>query len=122
MTGAFGKLFKELRIRHGKTLRQLCLENGFQPANVSRIERGLLPPPRSTEKLTKYAEAVGIQAGTDEWLEFFDLAAVEAGRLPKDVLEDKELVGKLPVLFRTILNRKIDENTLDELVERIRRA
>ena len=122
MTGAFGQLFKKLRIKQHKTLRQLCLENGFEPSNVSRIERGLLPPPRSTEKLTRYAEALGIRRGTDEWLEFFDLAAVEAGRLPRDVLSDAEVAAKLPVFFRTIRNRRIEGESLDALVERIRKA
>ena len=122
MTGAFAKLFKEQRIRLHKTLRQFCAENGFEPDNVSRLERGLLPPPRSKEKLTRYAQALGIEPGSDEWLEFFDLAALEAGRLPKHVLDDQEVVQKLPVFFRTIRNREMAGEDLDALIERIRRA
>ena len=116
MTGDFGKLFKELRSAQGKTLRQLCHENGFQPATISRIERGRLPPPRSPVKLGDYAAALGIEPGAD-MEHFFDLAAIEAGRLPKSVLEDKELVGKLPVLLR-----KMTDRDLEKLAEEIRGA
>ena len=116
MTGDFGRLFKGLRIAQGKTLRQLCHENGFQPATISRIERGRLPPPRSPVKLGDYAAALGIEPGP-EMEHFFDLAAVEAGRLPKSVLDDKELTKKLPVLLR-----KMADVDLDKLAETIRRA
>lgn len=121
-TGAFGKLFKGLRIRHGKTLRQLCRENGFEPATISRIERGLLPAPRSPVKLGDYARAIGLQPRTTQWREFFYTAAIEAGRLPRGVLDDKELLGKLPVLLCATRKRSQGRRDLDALVEQIRRT
>ncbi len=122
MTDAFGQFFKKVRIRGRKTLRQFCLDNGFDPSNISRLERGLQPPPRSKTKLMAYAAALGIKEGTDDWIEFFDLAAVGAGRLPAAIMDDAEVVGKLPVLLRTIHNKRLDADKLDELIERIRRA
>ena len=47
----FGEYFKASRIAIKKTLRQFCIENGLDPGNISKLERGLLPPPQSRENL-----------------------------------------------------------------------
>jgi hypothetical protein len=86
------------------------------------MERGLLPPPRAHDKLEEYASALGLKKGSDQWYEFFDLAAADAGRIPKDLLSDKEVVEKLPVVFRTLRGEKISDANLDALIEKIRRA
>lgn len=39
-----------------------------------------------------------------------------------DVMSDKELGYKLPLLFRTIRRQKISDKKLQELAEKIRRA
>ena len=87
-----------------------------------RVERGRLPPPESDEKLTAYAKALRLKRGSSEWFEFFDCAAAERGRFPRDILSDDELLAKLPVLFRTLRGAKVDGAKLDELIERIREA
>lgn len=119
---AFGQFFKRCRIDLGVTLRAFCEKNGLDPGNLSRLERGLLPPPQSEEKLTQYARALGLKPGDDRWLEFFDLAAAEHGRIPKDILSDEEVVEKLPVLFRTLRGEKVSEEELNALLDKIRRA
>lgn len=118
----FGELFRSLRARSRISLREFCVANGFDPANISRLERGLMPPPESTEKLEAYAKALRVKKGSDDWYTFFDLAAAERGRIPKDVLNDEEVVEMLPVLFRTLRGQRVDDEALDDLVERIRRA
>lgn len=118
----FGEFFREMRARAGLSLREFCLGHGFDPGNVSKLERGLLPPPESRGKLEEYAKALRIKKGSEDWYTFFDLAATERGRIPQDILSEKEIVSKLPVLFRTLRGQRVDEDALDELVERIRRA
>ena len=118
----FGELFKERRIETGRTLRAFCEEYGFDPGNISKLERGLFPPPDDDTKLAEYAAALHLRPGGEAWIEFFDLAAAEKGKLPKDLLSDAELVEKLPVLFRTLRGQKLSEARLDALVEKIRRA
>ena len=118
----FGAFFKACRVKSGITLRAFCNMHGFDPGNISRLERGRMPPPTSEEKLTEYAEALGIERGSDDWYEFFDRAAAERGRIPADLLSDEELLGKMPVLFRTLRGDKFDASQLDDLIERIRRA
>ena len=88
----FGDYFKELRIERGLTLRAFCRKNGFDPGNLSRLERGLLPPPASEAKLKEYAKALGLKQGSDQWYELFDRAAAERGRLPKDILADEDVL------------------------------
>ena len=62
---AFGAFFKELRIKQEMTLRQFCDAHGYDAGNISKLERGLLSPPESEEKLTDYARALKIRRGPD---------------------------------------------------------
>ena len=120
--GKFGEFFRSMRGRSKLSLRGFCLDNGFDPGNISRLERGVLLPPESGKKLETYAKALGLEKGSDAWYTFFDLAAAERGRIPEDVLSDADLVDRLPVLFRTLRGQRVDEEALNDLVERIRRA
>ena len=110
----FGGYFKKKRLEMRKTLRQFCLENGLDPGNISKIERGILPPPQSREKLAHYAKCLGIVEGGDEWLEFFDIARTDTGRIPEDLLADKNIVAKLPLVFRTIKGQKLTGEQLEK--------
>jgi transcriptional regulator with XRE-family HTH domain len=114
MSALFGEFFKKKRLELRKTLRQFSLENGLDPGNISKIERGILPPPQSREKLSHYAKCLGIVEGSDEWLEFFDIARTDAGRIPEDLLEDRDIVAKLPLVFRTIKGQKLTGEQLEK--------
>jgi transcriptional regulator with XRE-family HTH domain len=115
----FGEYFKKKRLALGKTLRQFCLEHDLDPGNISKLERGILPPPASGAKLAHYAKCLKIREGTDEWLEFFDIARAEAGRIPEEILADKELVSKLPLVFRTIKGQKLNKKQLEKLAREL---
>ena len=117
--GQFGEFFKAKRIALAKTLRQFCLDNDLDPGNISRLERGLFPPPQH-EKLEEYAKLLALKEGTDDWYQLFDLAAAEAGKIPQDILNNKQVVEKLPILFRTLRGQKVPEEKLNELVRKIR--
>jgi transcriptional regulator with XRE-family HTH domain len=119
---AFSKFFYEKRLKLEKTLRQFCAENSFDPGNISKLERGLMPPPEAQDKLTAFAKALGLKKGSPEWQEFFDLADLECGRLPRDLADEKELLAKLPVLFRGIRGEKLSPSQLQALVEKIKKA
>ena len=122
MSNAFGNLMKKLRVDKEITLREFCQANGFDPGNYSRLERGLFPPPQKESLLEKYATALGLKRGSDEWLEFFDLAAAARGEIPKDILSDEEVVRKLPVVFRTLRGSALSPDKLDDLINKIRRS
>ena len=118
----FGEFFKACRIANGKTLRQLCIENGLDPGNISKLERGLLPPPQSREKLEEYAGYLKIKKGSDDWYTFFDLAAAETGRIPEDIMTKEKIEDKLPILFRTLRGQKVSDENLEKLIKMLRDA
>jgi hypothetical protein len=62
---------------------------------------------------------LGIIEGTDEWLEFFDIARAEAGRIPEEILANKELVSRLPLVFRTLKGQKLTEEQLEKLAREL---
>jgi len=119
MGALFGDFFKKKRLESGKTLRQFCLENGLDPGNISKIERGILPPPQSREKLAHYAKCLGIVEGSDEWLEFFDIARADIGRIPEEILADSNIVAKLPLVFRTLKGQKLTGEQLEKLAREL---
>jgi transcriptional regulator with XRE-family HTH domain len=118
----FGEFFKEKRISLRKTLRGFCAENSLDPGNISRLERGHMPPPQASDKLEEYARYLQIKKGSDDWYKFFDLARIEAGRIPDELLKDEAVVASLPILFRTLRGQKISEKKLEKLVEFIKKA
>ena len=118
----FGEFFKQQRIALQKTLRQFCRDNDLDPGNMSRLERGLLPPPQGRETLESYAKLLKLKKGSDDWYTFFDLAAAETGRIPQELLDDEDIARKLPILFRTLRGQKVSDEQLDELVRTIRKV
>jgi len=102
---SFDTFFRANRKALGLTLREFCRRNGFDPGNVSRLERGLVPPPQARQLLESYANALKLESGTVAWDTFFELAATEAGRIPADVLENERDSHKLPALFRQLRAR-----------------
>lgn len=117
----FGEFFKKKRIKTGKTLRQFCIENSLDPGNISKLERGILPPPLTEEKLEQYARCLKIKKGSDDWYEFFDLAHASAGRIPEEILEDKDILLKLPLVFRTLRGQKLTKKQLNKLAKELKK-
>ena len=121
-SSAFGEFFKAKRQAQGQTLREFCLKHKLDPGNLSRLERGLLPPPQDRDRLEEYAKYLGLKSGSDDWYTFFDLAAAAKGRIPQEIMEDKEVAAKLPLVFRTLRGKRLTDKTLDELVKKIKGA
>jgi transcriptional regulator with XRE-family HTH domain len=116
---AFGEAFKAHRLAQKLSLRQFCKANEIDAANVSKLERGLLLPPKH-EKLHAYAKALKLAEGSDAWLELFDLAAAAKGEFPAD-LRDEELLTQLPALFRTIRGDPPSDEQLNHILALLRK-
>jgi transcriptional regulator with XRE-family HTH domain len=120
MATSFGDYFKHLRLNRGKTLRGFCVENKFDPGNISRLEHGLSAPPRE-DVLKKYAQALGLRPNSADWIKFFALADTASGHIPKFVQSNKTLMAQLPVLFMTMNKRKLSTEQLQNIVELLKK-
>ena len=116
----FGTFIKELRTRWQVGLREFCLEHGHDPGNWSRLERELLPPPHDDQTLRAWAKQLRLKPGSDDWLKFFDYAAVDAGRIPDHILSDKKLAAHLPAFFRALSGQKASPEDREKLLAIIR--
>lgn len=117
----FGDFFREKRVESGLTLRSFCARFGFDPAYISRIERGLLTPPEDKDKLEGLAKALGLKEGSTNWVNFFDMAYLSKGKVPQDILEDGKSAKYLPLLFRTARGERLSKKKIKELVVLINR-
>lgn len=118
---AFGSLFRELRVATGMSLREFCDEYGYDPGNISRLERGVSAPPKSKGAIENYARSLDLAPDSDAWIQFLTAADVSAGRIPQDILEDDDVAACLPVLFRTLKSEKPTRRQLEEVIQLLRR-
>lgn len=111
----FGAYVKELRLKKRITLRDFCRAAGYDPSNWSKIERGLLPPPKSKEIIKSVAEALRLDENSEEHLTLMELAAISY--IPRDLLTSENITEKLPVFFRTMRGEKPTREELEKLIQ-----
>ena len=116
MSNVFGNYLKKLRSDRQLTLRAFCDANGFDAGNYSKIERGLLSPPRDDKKLDVYRQSFGLRRDGQEWQELQRLACISRGEIPAKLLSDGGMIEKLPALFRTLESGCISAEDLDKLI------
>jgi transcriptional regulator with XRE-family HTH domain len=119
---AFGEYVKELRLKKNLTLRDFCKKFNHDPSNWSKMERGKFPPPNDEKTLRDWAKQLGLKKDEADWYKYFDLAALEKGKIPQDILNDEELIQALPVFFRTLRGQKPSKEELKDLAEILRGA
>jgi transcriptional regulator with XRE-family HTH domain len=118
----FGPWLKIRRIEAGYTLRAFALETGVDAGNLSKYERSVLPPPQDLDTLGAFAAVLKIRRGSAPWHEMVDLAAVEGGRIPRDLADDPKAAERLPLLFRVARKEDLTEKELTALAELVRRS
>ncbi len=97
----FGEFFRSRRKTLGLSQSEFCRRNGFDKGNISRLERGHVPPPQDPRLLDAYAAALKLKEGTADWERFSELAGIETGRIPADILDDPRAMRHLSEAFRT---------------------
>lgn len=117
---SFAAFFQALRKERRITLRAFCEAAKADPGNISRMERGAIPPPQDRSILDRYAAALDLKEGSDDWYLFFDLAAADCGIVPKDIMDDQELARHLPAFFRTLRGQKPTEAEMRKVLEEVR--
>jgi transcriptional regulator with XRE-family HTH domain len=116
----FGEYFKTRRLSLGITLREFCEKFGFDPGNISKLERGLFAAPQSDEKLREYANALRIKLDSEDFIQLTDLAAVSNRTFKPRQISDQDVLQKLPILFRTLDNKELTEEKLTRIIEIIK--
>lgn len=119
---SFGDEIRERRQELRLGLREFAVRAHIDPGNLSKIERGRLGAPQTPEVLGRILGALELEVDSEQGRELTALAAVENGNLPPAMLADDDVREKLPLLLRTVHNKKLDGEKLDRLIELIREA
>ena len=111
----FGEFVRDLRIKNGLTLRNFCRITNIDPSNRSKIERGILPSPRSKKVLQEIASVLNLSEESEDYNTLFELATI--GHIPLELLDNQRVFDKLPVFFRTLRGEKPNREELKKLVK-----
>lgn len=112
---SFGKLLRQTRVDKNITLRKFSRDISYDPSNVSKIERGLTPPP-ATIILKGWTQALGITNSDVQYQEFFDSASLARNRIPED--SPAAFRNKLlPAMLRTVRSKNLTEQDFERLVQ-----
>jgi transcriptional regulator with XRE-family HTH domain len=113
----FKHLLKSYRLRARYGLRQFAELVGEIPSNYAAVESGRRAPWRVPERLRKVADLLGLEEGSRDWDAFF-LSARQNGGMPPD-LENLLEEPMIPVLLRTVRDKRLTEDELRRLIEEI---
>ena len=114
----FNQTIKSLRIEKRLTFRDFCAQNGLDPSNWSKVERGVNPPPGDITLLERLADFFGL-AGAKK-LSFMDEASLQRGEIPADVAGHAILQRALPAFFRAARGHELSEKELASLADDIK--
>jgi transcriptional regulator with XRE-family HTH domain len=110
--GQFGAYVKERRENRSLSLREFCRLANFDPSNWSKVERGLLSPPRNRECVSDIASVLLIAKDTEEWHKLFDLAAID--HIPESLVQ-KNVAKTMPVFFRMARGAEPNGRFIDQI-------
>ncbi len=114
----FGEFLRACRLKAGLGLRTFAEAAGMKPSNVSAIEYGRQTPPQSESVLRRMADALGLPPASEGRRRLADLAVKhKPGTLPPDVAAFAGRTPGIPVLLRTIENKRLTEADLKRLTE-----
>ena len=117
----FGDFISQKRIDLGLSLREFCRKYGYEPSYISRLENSILNAPSDKERLSALALALGLKKESQEWVEFFALAASSRVAIPDDIKNDfPNMVKFLPAFFRTTQKKKMTKEDINNLVRLMR--
>jgi len=113
----WGDFIRQKRLEAGYGLREFASLIGIQPSNYNHMEKGRKSPPQDKDQLDQIAETLGIQSGSEDYAKLMDLAVENKDKLPADVAEFAKNNELVPVLLRTLDNRKLSAEDFRELVD-----
>lgn len=121
MEKTFGSYLRGLRLKKGHGLRSFAKEIGWLPSNYSNLENDKISPPRDTKMLFSIAEALQLRKDSEEWAKLFDLAADSPERVPADIVKYVNESELMPLMLRTVANKKLSKGQIKKLIEDIKK-
>jgi hypothetical protein len=100
--------------------RDAASNAGMLPSNFSKMEHGALRPPMDAAKQKSLATSIGIALGSDAAARFFDLAGKATASTPADLADIISREEALPLLLRTIGNKRLGQREIERLVSLVR--
>ena len=116
----FGEFVRATRLDHGISAREAANACDMLPSNFSKLEHGALQPPRDAGRQRLLASAIGIKLETAQAQEFFDLAASALEAVPVDLAEIITRDDAMPLLLRTIGNKRLNRKEIERLIAIVR--
>jgi len=114
---SFGDYLRELRIRREISMRTLAKELNMDVGNLSRIENGKMKPPMKEQFLEDISDILKLSKKEKEKL--IDISSHESGEYPRDIKEMLKEHSYIPVLLRTISNKKLSDEEIRKLTEKL---
>jgi transcriptional regulator with XRE-family HTH domain len=114
---SFGEFLREIRLKREYSLRKLAKELKMDIGNLSKIENGKLKPPMKEQFIEDISEILELEKSDVEML--IDMASHENGEYPRDIKESLQESNYIPVLLRTISNKKLSDEQIRELTNKL---
>lgn len=113
----FGEFIKKRRLQQKMGLRNFAEKIGEDAGNWCRIEKGQFSAPSDIKILNKICMVLDIS----DREKIYDLAAMSSkSKIPVDIKSQIQKNEIVPILFRTIGKKKLSQEQMRELVQRIK--
>jgi len=116
-TQTFGDYLRDLRVHRDISMRSLAKELNMDVGNLSKIENGKMKPPMKEQFIEDISDILKLSKGEKEKL--IDISSHESGEYPRDIKEMLKEHSYIPVLLRTISNKKLSDEEIRKLTERL---
>ncbi len=113
----YGQMVRDKRIEIEMSLRDLSAITGIDVGYLSRVERESVAPPQSEEILDAIHEALKLTKA--EQKTFNDQSSFDNERFPKGVADKLKDVQGIPMLLRTVANKKPSSDDIQDIIKYI---
>lgn len=116
-TQPFGDYLRGIRVQRGISMRTLAKELNMDVGNLSKIENGKMKPPMKEQFVDDISDILKLSKEEKERL--IDISSHESGEYPRDIKEMLKEHNYIPVLLRTISNKKLSDEEIRKLTEKL---
>ena len=116
----FGEFLRDLRTKKGYGLREFARKIDILPSNYHHVEAGINKPPQEQSRISRILLELGIADDDALRAKFYDLHGKAVKDVPLDVAEVIKESDAIPMLLRTIDNRKLTEREVRNLIKHVR--